>query len=94
VNIFFLNQQNKRHFGLYEQFDRLNWRDQCASWADVMLSKRSDLLNRRTSKISPRRGKKHSDNLAEEIAALIEEASEGDLITLPDEAWESLDDNS
>lgn len=92
MNIFFLNQQNKRHSSLYEQFDRFNWRDQSCSWADVMLSQRSDLLNKRTSKISPRRGKKHSQDLAEEIAALIEDCAEGDLITLPDEAWESLDD--
>lgn len=59
-----LNKQNKHHFALYRLEDLLEWAEGSIVWADPMLDKRMDSLNKRVSRISPRRGKKVENKLS------------------------------
>ena len=88
---FFLNQQNKKHFALYSYQDLVQWNEQTINWADVMFSKRSNLLNKRLSKISPRRGNARQEIIEREIIDFLEGSLHEDSLSI--ETIEELTDD-
>lgn len=76
-----LNKQNKKHVALNGSYDELN-RFDCMNWLELMVIQRPDRLNKRLSKLAPRRSKKSIDHILqyaqseEEVAEVIEDMRE------------------
>lgn len=64
-----LNHQNKRHFALFAKDSKLEAFDNQITWTDLVMLKRSESLNKRLARMSPRRGKKVNQSL---VMSLVE----------------------
>ena len=67
MRIFWLNQQNKRHFALNSRDEQLKTYSLYMNSHSDRLQEYDHLLNKRISNISPRRGKVQTIRIIEEI---------------------------
>ena len=76
-----LNKQNKRNARLNKNENPLNQMD-CVNWFEICVLSRSDKMNKRLNRISPRRSKKSIEEVIQEIESsddagmLLEEMAE------------------
>lgn len=73
------NKQNKRHSSLFSWDAALEWKEDSLNWLPYF-DIRSEPLNKRIAKISPRRGKKEANKVKDSILGIKE--------PLTNELWE------